>query len=321
MARTFLITGALGCIGAWAAYHLLRQGERVVSFDIGEDIHRLDLLLTPEERAAIVFVQGDLSNPEQVLDAFQAHDVSDVIHLGALQVPYCKADPIAGAQVNVVGTVNVFEAARQTGVKHVAYASSIAVYGPPDEYPPGLIVHEASFAPRTLYGVYKAANEGMARVYWYDYQISSTTLRAYTVYGLGRDRGLTREPTEAMLAAAAGQPYHISFGGHMQMQWASDVALQFIEAARNPLGGAYGFNLGGAVVDMPTVIDLIRQVKPDAQITCADVKLPFPDGFDDSALCAHFEQVHQVPLAEGVRQTIRQFEQRLADGRLTFPPG
>jgi nucleoside-diphosphate-sugar epimerase len=314
--NTYLVTGALGCIGAWTVYHLLKQDEHVVSFDLFEHGHRLDLLLTPDEQRGITFVRGDLADFAQVKDAFQRHGITHVVHLAALQVPFCRADPVMGAQVNVVGTVNVFEAARQSGVNHVAYASSIAVYGPPDEYPAGPVAHNALFAPRTLYGVYKQANEGTARVYWLDHKISSTALRPYTVYGPGRDQGLTSDPTKAMLAAAAGLPFCINFGGRMQLQHASDVALQFIEAARQPLDGAYGFNLGGRVVDIAEVASLIRKIKPDAEVTQKDTPLPFPEAFDDSELRQHFGRVYETPLEEGVRQTIEHFEAALSDGRI-----
>src|SRR5690606_31031575 len=112
-----------------------------------------------------------------------------VIHLAALQVPFCRADPVKGAQVNVVGTANVFEAARQHGVPQVAYASSIAIFGAPEDYPPGLLPNDAPPRPRTLYGVYKQANEGMARIYWQEHGLGSIGLRPYTVFGLGRDQG------------------------------------------------------------------------------------------------------------------------------------
>jgi nucleoside-diphosphate-sugar epimerase len=314
--QTFLVTGAMGCIGAWVLYHLVRSGRRAVSFDISQQRHRLDLLLTPEEQGAITFVKGDLTDAAQVLQAFQTHGITHVIHLAALQVPFCRADPVLGAQVNVVGTVNIFEAARQQGIQHVGYASSIAVYGPPGDYPPGLIAHDAAFAPRTLYGVYKQANEGTARIYWNDHGISSTALRPYTVYGLGRDQGLTSEPTAAMLAAAAGKSFAISFGGRMQFHFASDVALQFIEAAATPLDGAHGFNLGTEPVSVAEVVEIIRAARPDAQISSAETTLPFPEGFDDSQLRRHFDNIYETPLDEGIRQTIDAFEARLADGRI-----
>ncbi len=173
--ETYLVTGAMGCIGAWTLHHLVKQGRRVVSFDLSNNRQRLNLLLSPPEQQNITFVQGDLRDSEQVINVFKSHQITHIIHLAALQIPFCKATPTLGAQVNVVGTVNIFEAARQTGVKHVTYASSVAIYGPATEYPPGPLAHEASPAPRTLYGVYKVANENTARIYWQDYQISSTT--------------------------------------------------------------------------------------------------------------------------------------------------
>lgn len=317
-----LLTGTMGCIGAWTAYHLVRQGQRVVSFDLSQDRARLNLLLTPDEQEAITFVTGDLSDPAQVSAAFGTHGVTHVIHLAALQVPFCRANPILGAQVNVTGTVNVFEAARQAGVRHLTYASSIAVYAPDVPAP---ILHDAPRQPRTLYGVYKVANEDTARVYWQDHGISSVALRPYTVYGLGRDQGLTSDPTKAMLAAAAGQPFQINFGGTMQFHFASDVAQQFIDAALTPVivddgdgqpQGAWVFNLGTPPASVDEVIALIQAVKPDAQITRTDARLPFPEACDDSALRAHVPTVYETPLAEGVRATIAAFEACLADGRL-----
>jgi nucleoside-diphosphate-sugar epimerase len=315
--KTYIVTGALGCIGAWSVYHLVKRGEKVVSFDISDTSHRLDLLLSPEEQKAITFIRGDLADAEHVLDAFQKHNVTHVLHLAALQVPFCRANPVKGAQVNVVGTINVFEAAKQTNIPHIAYASSIAVYGPPSDYPPGAIAHDAMFAPRTLYGTYKQANEASAKVYWQDYQLGSTTLRPHTVYGIGRDQGLTSDPTKAMLAAVLGQPFTINFSSRVQMQLASDVALQFIEAADTPLKGAYGFNLGGDAFIAPQIIEIIKKVKPDAPINFVERILPFPETFDDSALKEHFSKIYSTPIEEGIRQTMSHFEKSLQDSRFT----
>ena len=249
MADTYLVSGGMGCIGAWTLYHLLHSGKKAVNFDQSTDRHRLDWLMSAEEQAQISFVQGDLRDTDAVKAVFAEHEITHVIHLAALQVPFCRANPALGAQVNVTGTVNIFEAARENGVGHVAYASSIGVYGPPSDFPPGLVPNDAPKNPRTLYGAYKVCNEQTAQVYFYDYGISSTTLRPYTVYGVGRDQGMTSEPTHALVAAAKGKPYRIAFSGTMQFQFASDVARQFILAAENPLNRACGFNLGAIGID------------------------------------------------------------------------
>lgn len=319
MTDKYLVTGALGCIGAWALRHLAGQGKRAVSFDLGESRHRLDLLLNAGEQAAIEFIRGDLTDPAQVLETVLRGEVTHIIHLGALQVPFCRANPLLGAQVNMAGTVNVFEAARQAGIRHLTYASSVAVYGPPGAEQAGRVLEDAPFNPATLYGVYKVANEGTARVYWQEYGISSTTLRPYTVYGLGRDQGFTSDPTKAMLAAAAGKPFHIQFNGPCQYHFASDVALQFIAAAENPLPGAFAFNLGGEPADSAQVIEIICEACPGAQLTHADAGLPFPAGFDGAAFRQAFPGVPLTPLREGIHQTIAAFRDLLAAGKVQAP--
>lgn len=313
----YLVTGAMGCIGAWVLYHLVRQGKRAVSFDLSDNRSRIDLLLDRQEQVdAITFVQGDLTDLSQVTNAVQSQGISHIIHLAALQVPFCRANPVLGAQVNVVGTVNIFEAARLGGIQHLAYASSVAVYGPPSPEQSDQVSNDIQQLPMTLYGVYKVANEGTARVYWADHGISSTAIRPYTVYGVGRDQGMTSDPTRAMLAAAAGRSYHINFNGPCQYHYASDIALQCIAASERPLGKAAVFNLGGKPITSTELITLIQAECPGAQITAGTSRLPFPAGFDGSAYNEAFPDQTQTSLAQGIRQTIRQFQSLLAAGKI-----
>ena len=127
-----------------------------------------------------------------------------MIHLAALQVPFCRADPPLGARVNVLGTVNVFEAAKAPAdrIAPIVYASSIAAFDANGT------TAAAWRHPGTIYGVYKRANESTAAVYLAENGISSIGLRPHTVYGVGRDQGVTSAPTTAMLAAAAGVAVH-----------------------------------------------------------------------------------------------------------------
>lgn len=312
--RRYLVTGGMGCLGAWTLYHLVQREHSAVSFDLSDNRSRLNLLLTPSEQNAITFVQGDLSDFTQVRAAIQDHQITHIIHLAALQVPFCRASPVLGAQVNVVGTVNLFEAARLAQIPHMAYASSIAVYGSAADYPEQLIPHAAPMKPYTLYGVYKVADEGIARVYWQDHHISSITLRPYTVYGIGRDQGLTSEPTKAMLAAAKGEDFRISFGGTMQFHYASDVAELFINAADHRVEGAYGFNLGGTPASVKTFGQLVEAVVPGIHITVGDARLPFPEAFDDHAFRELGIHIPETSLYEGIRQTVVHFQTLLKSG-------
>ena len=317
-AERVLVTGALGCIGAWVTRTLVRDGAQVVAFDLGANRSRLELVMTPDELGAVQFARGDITDRTAVADCVTAQGINHIIHLAALQVPFCKADPVAGAQVNVVGTVNVFEAAKAAGLRQVIYASSIAVYGPAGHYADAILPADAPLFPQTHYGVYKQANEGTARIFWQDDGIASVALRPYTIYGPARDQGLTSEPTKAMLAAARGDGYHIPFGGVMGYQHVEDVARIFVQAMRTPVEGAHAFNLRGAIADMPTVIAAIEAAAPDVagRISYDEVSLPFPEGFDDQALRAALGDIPDTSLVDGVAKTVDHFRAALADGRL-----
>ncbi len=142
--------------------------------------------------------------------------------------------------------------------------------------------------PTTHYGVYKQANEGTARVYALDDGIASIGLRPMTVYGAGRDQGLTSSPTTAIAAAVLGVPYTIAFGGRTLFQYAEDVARTLLAASRSGLDGAHVFNLGGSSVDMPAWIAAIERSVPEAagRITFEAKELPFPSEIEHASLAA-----------------------------------
>ena len=163
MEERFLVTGATGCIGAWTVRNLIRDGVYVGVLVRGDDRHRLRLIMGEDEISRVRFIKGDITDLEVIRSAVAEHGITHIVHLAAMQLPFCKADPPLGAAVNVQGTVNIFEAAKSGGIRHVVYASSTAVYGPRDRYPAGPLMHDAPLDPRSHYGVYKQANEATAR--------------------------------------------------------------------------------------------------------------------------------------------------------------
>lgn len=304
MPDTFLVTGALGCLGAWACRQLVREGAGVVGFDLGTSRHRHELIMDADELGAVRLVRGDLTDLDAVQRALDDHDVTHVVHLAAMQVPFAKADPPRSAQVNVGGTVNVFEAVRRRGLGGLAYASSAAVFSRADGV---RVAEDADGHPVNHYGVHKLANEGAARVYWLDDRLPSVGLRPFVVYGPGRDQGMTAEPTKAMEAAARGEGFHMAFGGRSQMHFAPEAASALVAAARAPGQDATVRNLGGPSVPMAEVVAAIEAVVPEVagRVTFADVQLPLPDAFESSDPAT-------TPLQEGVRETIELFRRRAA---------
>src|SRR5213595_1969788 len=161
--QRFLVTGAFGCIGTWVVRDLVRDGIAVTALDLGAEPARWPLAMSDDEIGRVRRRQGDITDLDQVERVLDEDGITHVIHLAALQVPFCRADPPLGARVNVLGTVNVLEAVarRPDRIGPVVYASSIAAYDAIDAgNGPAM-----SGTPGTIYGVYKRANEGSAWVY------------------------------------------------------------------------------------------------------------------------------------------------------------
>src|SRR5919108_3219863 len=132
-----LVTGANGCIGAWVIAHLVEEGTPVVALDASDDDHRLRLLLDDAALAGLTRVRGDITDLPALERTLDEHAITHVIHLAALQVPFCRADPPLGARVNVVGTVNVFEAVRRrvesgSVMAPIVYTGSIGMFSASD---------------------------------------------------------------------------------------------------------------------------------------------------------------------------------------------
>jgi len=305
VSERFLITGAYGCIGAWVVHELVHAGRDAVTYDLSNEPRRLRLLLG-DDVESVPHVIGDITDGASLEHALDEHGITSVIHLAALQVPFVRADPPLGARVNVLGTVNVFEAAKRRQLAPIVYASSVAsldrdggVAGPPS----------------TLYGAFKRANEHTARVYFEENGISSVGLRPHTVYGIGRDQGVTSAPTTAMLAAAAGRPYTIPYGGACQMQFARDVARAFIAASDARAEGADVHNLPGA---RTRIADIVAAIGVES-IGFDDVALPFPEEMDASSFGTLVPSFTATPLDEGVATTIARFRELLDEGLVTAP--
>ena len=305
-----LVTGAGGCIGSWVLALLVRAGVPACAFDLSEDRRRPRLLIEEKDLARVSWRTGDISDFGAVMRVLEEVRPCAVIHLAALQVPFCKADPIAGAKVNVIGTVNVFEAARRLGIKRLAYASSIAAYGAMDE---------GHGAMHTLYGAYKHCDEQIALVYSGDWGVASVGIRPGVVYGVGRDQGLTSKTTVAILAAAAGKPYDVPFSGGVSWLYAAEVASAFIRAVSRERAGAPVFDMNGVYAPVEEGLRILKQIAPAAAVTSSGQALAFPMHLPDEPLRAYLGDYGSATLAEGIRETYDAFRSLVARGLLSAP--
>ena len=315
-----LVTGAKGCIGAWVVKNLLDSKQQVVLFDADYKSNRLNSLIGESAVQTVPAVRGDISSSEDVEGAISKHAITHVIHLAGLQVPSCAADPIRGLKVNVLGTLNVFESAKRhkDQVQRIVYASSCAVFGPPEYYQGKRISADAPLHPLNHYGAFKQCNESNARVYFLNDGISSVGLRPWAVYGAGRDQGKSSGPTKAIKASVVGRKFTIPFTGGVDLHYVDDVAKLFIRSAQSPLPGAHTYSPRGSVVFVDEFIAALARVLPQSAelIDAAGGTQQVAYDIEDSVLDRDLGPLPQTSLEDGIRRTAEIFEDLQRRGQL-----
>ena len=301
--KSVLVTGAAGCIGAWAIKLLQEIGAKPIAYDLSTNRERLDLIM--DKASDVIWEVGDITDYDNLSSVITRHEVYAIIHLAALQVPFCKADPVNSTRINVMGSINILEAARQHNISRISYASSVAS--------PAMGDNEWL---STLYGAHKVCGEQMAGVYWQDWQVPSVGIRPSVVYGPGRDQGMSAAPTIAMLAAYAEQSYTIPFTGPVAYVHVEDTAARFVAAVAQPRSGAPVFDLTGTEVETQTVVELIQKAYPDSNINAKGDKLPFPSSENNAALDEFLNISNCRTIEQGVQDTLSCFASAQKRGAL-----
>jgi UDP-glucose 4-epimerase len=287
-----LLTGGNGFLGAWIAKRLLARGFDIAVFDIVENRRLMNAIAGPAA-VNVPWILGDIVDSKAVLAACQGCDA--IIHLAGILTTDCKANPVRGAEINLIGTLNVFEAARQLAIQRVLYTSSAGVYGPYDGHIP---------KPTTHYGAFKLACEGSARAYLDDHGLSSIGFRPFIVYGPGRETGISAGPSLACRAAAKGEAYVIPYSGSSGLVFVDDVAAAYEAALLRQPDGAHVFNNAGETVSNEDVVAAIKLVVPDARITVNGPPLSIIPEIDQSNINDVLPGLPKTGLADGIRQTV-----------------
>jgi len=291
-----LVTGAAGFIGAWTLRALLFEGYCPIVFDLKEDRRLVTEICGSDAANMLNWHIGDIRDTDQLQAA--AMGTERIIHLAGMLTPGCRANPRLGAEVNLIGLLNVFAVAQTLNQKGVIYMSSAGVYGPSGGSIP---------QPTTLYGAFKLAGEICAQSFWNDDGIASVGVRPYVVYGPGREIGLSAGPSLAARAVAEGRSFTIPFTGLLDMIYVADVATAFIASLKADITGAHVVNLFGQRIEAVEVARMLdEQASEDITVTAKGdpmpIVLPPPD--DSAAILVDWSP---TPLSQGLKQTIKYY--------------
>jgi len=325
------VTGGQGFLGAFVLKELLERGSEVALLDLRDDPGILEQVLQADQLPKIHRFFVDVADTQAVKNATMEFKPTAVIHLAGVQIPTVRSNPAVGVAVNVLGTVNIFEAVKELAAAEgkppipVSYASSGAVLGPSSDYAAGgpLPSERDYHRPRTLYGVFKLCNEGTARIYWQDHSIPSVGLRPLTIFGVGRELGLTSGPTKAVKAAVLGRRFTIEVAGITGFHYVADVAQLFIDGVGGlpSLPGAHVCGIKGHVCSYEEFLDEAKKSVPEltelASIKPGAPSVPIHGDVDEAPLqvLTGRTQLHRS-LAEAVSEMASHFRMLKQQGRL-----
>lgn len=293
-----LVTGGGGFLGAYVVKRMLQRGAAVRVFDITDDRSLLRSIVGAQAEQ-IDWQVGDISDEASVDKAVAG--CTHIAHIAGVLTPVCRDNPVRGANINLMGTLYVFEAAKRHGVERIAYTSSAGVYSS---------AHGAYPDPSTHYGAFKLAGEGSARAYWEDAGVSSTGLRPLVIYGPGREGGPSAGVSLACRAAAEGTPYTIPFSGLSGFVYVDEVAAA-IELGLDAPPGARVYPMKGDVTTVENIIAIIKEYRPGAQLSCEGKPIWLTTEFDDGALYRDYPAHARVLIRDGLRRTIDYYARRV----------
>lgn len=309
----YLITGGMGCIGSYVIRDLLNAGEKLIVFDSIHDLTIPKMVLSPEQLEGFTFVQGDITDLPHVLRTVKEHKVDRIIHLASWQVPACDANPPQALKVVCEGTINMFEAARIFNLKRVVWASTVAVFGAPEDYNHQQIQNDAPHYPKFIYGACKSLNERYASFYFDNYNVDIIGLRFTAVYGVGRTRGMSSFSTKMIEDTAMGRPSVVPFGDDaVDWQYVEDVSQSILMACSCPTTRTRVFNVSGGIRPVREAAEYLKQIVPDAKITLKSGVFGISWDYDATPVAEEIGFTPMYSMEEGIQKTVSRFRELAA---------
>jgi nucleoside-diphosphate-sugar epimerase len=311
MFMAYLVTGGAGCVGAYIMRDLLKQGEKVINFDLDMRQGIMEQVITPEAISGVEMVQGDITDFAHLCRTIKTHGVKTVIHLASLQIPASNANPALAMKIVSGGLVNVLEAARILDLNKIVWSSSIAVYGPASEYGNQKVRNDAHHRPQSVYGACKSLGEFLLSYYHKQYGVNGIGLRYTAIYGIGRERGLSSFTTEMIRKTAGGESYEVPFADDLiDWQYVEDVSQLTLRAAEVERTESRVFNTRGDVRPVKEGIEYLKKLEPGARLTPLQGKFGIAWEYDTTPLEEELGFRPQYTMEAGILKTFNIYRER-----------
>ena len=305
-----MITGGTGFLGSYLARHMVQE-KGVKDLVLFERYPNRSRIAEVEDQVTVV--EGDVLEPQEILEAMERYNVDRVIHLAFILGGAAKGKVVPYLRIQCMGTANVFEAARIHGIKRVVYASSLAVYGRQSDQS---MNEDEPTRPRGLYGAAKLWGEHVAEVYNSDYDMDIISLRPCSIFGLGRARrgsyatGLVNIPEIPHFMAlpelaALGESITMP-PDHQVADWiyAADMAEAWWLALNVESPPHRVYNVRSEQRPVGDYTEHLRRLLPDVQISVSDKTIGIGQIMDNTLLVKELGFKAQYTMETGLEDYV-----------------
>lgn len=266
-----MVTGGTGQVGAFLSKSLLRSGQEVVIFDAKPNLENIR-----EIKHKVTLIEGDVTILSSIIEAIRTYHVDTIYHLAAVVVLESRENPLKSANVNCMGTINVFEAGRTIGLRRIIYMSSSAVYGRSEDYGKGVVSEDdLPKCPIDPYSATKVMNEVFGQHYFSKFGVKTLGLRLAATWGPGRYVGFTGAFNDMVRKLAVGEaatlPADFSYRD-AQLRWLyvedlGDLLLHAGTVEESSIKRRL-YNIGTRKPFTPVdFVDTLKEVLPQAKLT------------------------------------------------------
>lgn len=306
----YLITGGRGFIGCHVVRQLLRAGHTVLCTAHNLDKTSMHEVLTPEEVQRVEIVKADIGDTALMAQLMREHEIDRVIHLAAVLGDVAERDPAEAVRVNILGTISVFQACVDAGVKRVVWASSQSIFGTEEFYRElypnaALVPNNAVLHPALVYGATKVFDEFIADWFYKKYGLETIGLRYCMVFGQARQRGNGQFATELINKPALGEKGVVQYGDTAPCWiYVEDAARATVLATQCPNPADRVFTIGGDIRSLADCLAYIRTLIPDAEVELVPGVFPAAFNLDVSEAERQLGFRCEYSVEQGIRETI-----------------